>query len=88
MRQIFGGRVRGMRERKGISLRKFALMIGIDKGFLVDVELGRKAPTLDTIEKITAGLDVTMGELFDGIEIEVEQAAATSRIRRTGGTPK
>ena len=68
MRRAFGTRVRELRTQSGISLRKFALMIGIDKGFLVDVELGRKAPTLDTIEKIASGLGINLSTLFDHIE--------------------
>ena len=67
MRIDFGNRVKEMRLAQGISLRKFALMIGIDKSFLVDIEHGRKSPTLDTIEKIACGLNVTFAELFDGL---------------------
>lgn len=67
MRIDFGNRVREMRLAQGISLRKFALMISIDKSFLVDIEHGRKAPTLDTIEKIARGLNVSFTELFAGL---------------------
>ena len=69
IRVAFGMRVRALRTERGVSLRQFALMIGIDKGFLVDVELGWKSPTLDTIAKIAAGLDVSLSELFEGIPI-------------------
>ena len=69
IRVAFGMRVRALRTERGVSLRQFALMIGIDKGFLVDVELGRKSPTLDTIAKIAAGLDVSLSELFEGITL-------------------
>lgn len=80
MRHAFGKRIRCMRQRRGISLRGFALMIGIDKGFLVDIEHGRKSPTLDTIEKIASGLDVKTSELFNGIEDEFEQAPKTEGV--------
>lgn len=69
IRVAFGMRVRMLRKERNVSLRQFALMIGIDKGFLVDVELGRKSPTLDTIAKIAAGLDMSLGELLEGISI-------------------
>lgn len=68
IRVAFGTRVRALRKERGFSLRQFALMIGMDKGFLVDVELGRKSPTLDTVAKIAAGLDISLCELFDGVQ--------------------
>ena len=77
MRRVFGKRVRCMRQRRGISLRGFALMIGIDKGFLVDIEYGRKSPTLDTIEKIASGLGVKTSDLFIDIEDEFVEAPKT-----------
>ena len=44
IRQAFGRRVRELRVERGFSLRKFALTIGADKSFLVDIEYGRKSP--------------------------------------------
>ena len=67
IRQAFGKRVRGLRTDNGFSLRKFALMIGVDKSFLVDIEYGRVSPTLDTIERIAGGLGVDLSSLFCGV---------------------
>lgn len=67
VRTDFGGRVRQLRIERNISLRRFALVIGIDKSFLVDIEYGRKAPSLDTIEKIALGLNVSFSELFSSL---------------------
>ena len=64
VRQAFGRRVRELRVERGYSLRKFALTIGADKSYLVDIEYGRKSPTLDTIWRIASGLDVTMSYLL------------------------
>lgn len=64
IRQAFGRRVRELRLERGFSLRKFALTIGADKSYLVDIEYGRKSPTLDTIWRISRGLDVTMSYLL------------------------
>lgn len=66
-RQEFGRRVRALRETRGFSLRQFALTIGINKSFLVDVEHGRKSPTLDTIERISNGLGVPISHLMIGV---------------------
>lgn len=66
-RHAFGKRVRSLRTESGFSLRKFALTIGVDKSFLVDIEYGRVSPTLDTIERIASGLDMDLASLFWGV---------------------
>lgn len=78
-RQAFGRRVRALREQRGISLRKFALTVGINKSFLVDIEYGRRSPTLDTMEKIAGGLGVSLSYLLRGVGPEgaPRDAAAT-----------
>ena len=67
MRQQFGSKVRRLRERRGISLRQFALSVNLDKTFLSDIERGNRSATLDTIDKIARGLDVSLSELFLGV---------------------
>lgn len=71
-RQAFGRRVRLLRTERGISLRKFALAIGTNKSYLVDVEYGHKSPTLDTIERIARGLDVSISFLVKDIDSKVD----------------
>ena len=68
VRHAFGARVRALRKERGISLRKFALSIGADKTFISNVENGKQSPTLDTIERIAAGLDVTMSFLMFDVD--------------------
>lgn len=46
--------------------------IGTNKSYLVDVEYGRKSPTLDTIERIARGLDVTISYLVKDIDTDEE----------------
>lgn len=67
-RVAFGNRVRKLREAQNVSLRGFALMVGIDKTFLMNVEKGRKSPTLDTIIKIASGLGISPAELFEDVD--------------------
>ena len=66
-RREFGARLRALRQEKGFSLRQFALTIGINKSYLVEIEYGRKAPTLDTMEKIACGLGVPISYLLIGV---------------------
>lgn len=67
VRQQFGSKVRCLRERQGISLRQFALSVNLDKTFLSDIERGNRSATLDTIDKIARGLDVSLSELFEDV---------------------
>lgn len=59
-----------LRKERSLSLRQFALSIRTDKTFLSNIENGRQSPTLDTIERIASGLDVTMSFLLYGVEEE------------------
>ena len=68
VRQAFGRRVRYLREERKLSLRQFAATIDMDKSFLSNIEHGRKSPSLDTIERIAGGLDVTMSYLMFEID--------------------
>ncbi len=68
IRKDFGHAVRALREDKGISLRRFALMVGLSKDYLVDIEYGKKAPTLVTIKRIADGLDMKICDIFATFE--------------------
>ena len=59
-----GRNIRILRERQGISLRKFAKMVGMDYAYLSNLETGKVTPTLDVISKIADGLDQDVRDLF------------------------
>lgn len=67
-KQALGGRLKNLREQNKLSIRRFALMTGTDKGYLSDIEHGRRSPSLDKLEKIAHGLDMTISELCQGID--------------------
>ena len=59
-----GRNIRILRERQGISLRKFAKMVSMDYAYLSNIENGKVNPTLDVISKIADGLDQDVRDLF------------------------
>lgn len=59
-----GRKIRAARRAHGISVEKFALMVGIDRNYLRDVEYGRANPTVDILVKIAEGLDMQVWELM------------------------
>ena len=72
-RQQLGMRVRKLRRGQNLSLRKFADMIGISKDYLVDIEFGRKSPTLDTLVKISWGFGITLSDLLEGVGANLDE---------------
>ena len=58
-----GQRLRELRDRADLSLRELAKRIGISSPFLSDVELGRRFPSEEILEKLAAALNVSLEEL-------------------------
>lgn len=75
----FGSRVRKLREEAGLSSREFALMIGRSKAYIIQLENGHRNVSLDTIERIAAGLDISLADLFKNLETHVEVGAINRR---------
>ncbi len=63
----FGERVRELRTQKNMSQEKFALHVSMDRTYLASVESGKRNISLENINKIANGLNVTLEELFRGI---------------------
>ena len=68
VRQQLGKRIKQLREERGLSQRKFSLMIGMDRSYLISVEGGKRNVAVDNLNKIARGLDVSLSELFDGVK--------------------
>lgn len=64
-RRLVGARIREIREAQGLSLRKLALMVGMDHGTLSKVENGKLNPSLNALTRICGGLGIDLFELFD-----------------------
>lgn len=62
-----GLRIKTLREKQGMSQYDFALMTGLNRSYIGDVELGKRNPSLNNIEKIALGLDTTVGKLLNGL---------------------
>lgn len=74
-----GERIRYLRLSKELSQEKLALEAGINPAFLGHLERGLKSPTVDTLAKIAAALNVTLSELV-AIEEMTKNNTATEKI--------
>ena len=63
-----GMRIKYLRQRRKWSQEDLALEAGVNKNYLSDLERGSRNPTLKILEKIAASLDITLEELFKGIQ--------------------
>ena len=64
MNEQIGQLLKDLREDRGWSLREFGLIVGMNKTYLGDIELGKRNPTMNSLEKIVAGYGLTVKEFF------------------------
>lgn len=62
---IIGARIRTLRSSKKMSQEELALAAGLTPAYLGRVERGEKCPSVDTIYKISLGLNIPMTEIVD-----------------------
>ncbi|HIT45395.1 MAG TPA: helix-turn-helix transcriptional regulator [Candidatus Aphodovivens excrementavium] len=63
-RARLGRNIRILRIRRGLSLRKFGQMIGVDYAYLSNIETAKANTTVDVLAKIADGLEVDIRDLF------------------------
>ena len=63
-----GMRIRYLRKNKKLSIEDLALECGINRNYLCDLENGRRNPTLQMLEKIANGFDISISELTKGLQ--------------------
>lgn len=60
-----GQLLKDLREDRGWSLRDLGMTVGMNKTYLGDIELGKRNPTVNSLEKIVAGYGLTLKEFFE-----------------------
>lgn len=63
----FGQRIKEIRNNQGISQEKFALLIDMDRTYYASVESGKRNVSINNIEKIAKGFNISLEELFKGL---------------------
>ena len=67
-RAKFAANVARIRERRGLTQEQLGWAAGLHQTAVARIESGERKPTLNTILKLAAGLEVPPAELFDGID--------------------
>jgi transcriptional regulator with XRE-family HTH domain len=65
---ILGDRLREIRIQQGLKLSQVAKSTGLSISFLSDLELGRGAPSLDTLSKLAACYDISMSDIMQNVD--------------------
>lgn len=60
----FGDRMKELRLAKEISQQELAIRSGLHRNYISDAERGKRNVSLKCIEKIAAGLECTLKDLF------------------------
>jgi transcriptional regulator with XRE-family HTH domain len=82
--QVFGTRVRHLREGMDLSLRDLAERSGVSAPMLSQVERGETSPTLSVAERIAGGLELSLSQLLRLDETDGVSVVRASE-RRSGG---
>ena len=67
MRNKIGERIKELRKRDHITQERFALMTGINRSYLADIERGNRNFVFDTLERIINGFGITCEDFFQGM---------------------
>ena len=66
--KILGQRIRNYRTAQHLSQEKLAELSGCHPTYIGQIERGEKNATIESIEKISSALDVSLSKLFEKLE--------------------
>ena len=67
VRVRFGRRVRQVRHDLGLSQEAFAARVGMHRTYIGGLERGERNVSLQAIEQLATGIDLTIAELMNGV---------------------
>ena len=69
IKTVFGNRCKELRQKTSLSQEKFALKINMDRTYYAAVETGKRNISIENMEKIINGFELSFKEFFDFEEI-------------------
>lgn len=64
IKQRFGLRIKELRKKAGLSQEKFSIECNLDRTYIAGIESGKRNVSLENIEKIAKGFNISLSELF------------------------
>ena len=65
VRSFVACRMKDLRREHGITQERFALMVGLNRSYLADIEKGNRNFGIDTLDKIVTGFGLSYAEFFE-----------------------
>ena len=65
IRNAAAQRIKELRREHGITQEKFALMVGLNRSYLAEIEKGNRSFGIDTLDKIIGGFGLSYAEFFE-----------------------
>jgi transcriptional regulator with XRE-family HTH domain len=66
-KERFGARLRILRTKRGWSQVEMADLLAMNRGFLSELETGKRDPSLTTLKMLADGLSITLAKLLEGL---------------------
>lgn len=63
-KENFAKKLKTIRAEKGLSQEDLALLCGIDRTYIGRIERLERSPSIDILEKIAKGLNISISELL------------------------
>jgi transcriptional regulator with XRE-family HTH domain len=88
-----GARVRALRRERGLTLKGLGRLAGLSHPFLSQVERGLARPSVSSVERIAAALDVSVARLWapprtgDAVQVIRSDEGSTNGLRELPGVP-
>ena len=84
---LVGERIRKIRKEEGLSLKLFALRCDMNAAYVGHIERGVQNPTLNTLERICKGLDISVEDLFiDMLFTDVKRSVRLNKKKKSTNT--
>lgn len=77
---LIGGRIRQLREARGWSLESLAERSGVSRSNISLIERGESSPTATVLDRLGAGLGVTLASLFEPPAPVSEEPSPLARV--------
>lgn len=74
-----GKKLREARRRSGKVIDDVATVSGLSRAYISQIETGKASPTLQTVEKLAAALDIPMAALFTNDQFRLKVTRASER---------
>jgi transcriptional regulator with XRE-family HTH domain len=67
IRVLFGQRLRSLRKKKGWTQVELADYLGLDRGYVSNIERGQRNVTLETAQVVARGFGISISQLLKGM---------------------